>query len=234
MNRTEWQACQDPLLMLQAVRERASERKLRLFACACVRRRWDLLARHSHVQRFADLVGEAEHFADQRDGAQQLRTRQELLRGAFSLATPSSLQELNLVASLHDPSPWNAANTVLWRVEGLLRAQAPDREVPSLGRKHIDEALIQEETLAQANLARDLLDDLFRPAPLRMAWVEDHLHLIGLARTIYEDRSFNEMPVLADALEDAGCGDEDVLDHCRETQSHARGCWVLDAMLARS
>jgi hypothetical protein len=66
-----------------------------------------------------------------------------------------------------------------------------------------------------------------------MAWVEAHPYIVSLARTIYDERAWSEMPVLADALEDAGCTDEDVLEHCRENRLHARGCGVLDNILAR-
>jgi hypothetical protein len=48
-----------------------------------------------------------------------------------------------------------------------------------------------------------------------------------MARTIYDEQSFDRLPILADALEDAGCTDRAVLDHCRSSGSHVRGCWVL-------
>jgi hypothetical protein len=51
------------------------------------------------------------------------------------------------------------------------------------------------------------------------------------AAEIYETQRFHEMPILADALEDAGCDDPDILSHCREPGAHARGCWVLDLLL---
>jgi hypothetical protein len=56
----------------------------------------------------------------------------------------------------------------------------------------------------------------------------------ALARTIDEGRSFEQLPVLADALEDAGCTDDDILEHCREAGGHVRCCWVVDAILAKS
>ena len=55
--------------------------------------------------------------------------------------------------------------------------------------------------------------------------------VVGLARTIYADRAFDRLPLLADALMDAGCADEQVLGHCREAGPHARGCWVVDMIL---
>ena len=55
-----------------------------------------------------------------------------------------------------------------------------------------------------------------------------------LSQTIYDQRRFVEMPVLGDALEEAGCTDADILDHCRQPGEHVRGCWVLDYLLGKS
>ena len=57
---------------------------------------------------------------------------------------------------------------------------------------------------------------------------------MALARTIYEERAFDGMPVLSDALEEAGCNDADILDHCRQAGPHVRGCWVVDLILGKS
>jgi hypothetical protein len=59
--------------------------------------------------------------------------------------------------------------------------------------------------------------------------------VLVLARGIYEERAFDRMPILADALQDAGCTDEDVLNHCRDPNTpHARGCWVVDLILGKA
>jgi hypothetical protein len=55
-----------------------------------------------------------------------------------------------------------------------------------------------------------------------------------LARSIYQEERFHDLPVLADALEEAGCTDADILAHCRQPGSHVRGCWVVDAILGKS
>ena len=57
---------------------------------------------------------------------------------------------------------------------------------------------------------------------------------VTLARQMYESREFSAMPILADALQDAGCTNEDVLNHCRDAnQVHVRGCWVVDGVLGK-
>jgi len=58
--------------------------------------------------------------------------------------------------------------------------------------------------------------------------------VLKLAQAIYGDRAFDRMPVLADALEEAGCDNADILAHCRERGDHVRGCWVVDLLLGKS
>jgi hypothetical protein len=55
-----------------------------------------------------------------------------------------------------------------------------------------------------------------------------------MAQVIYDDRAFDHLPIVADALEEAGCDNQDILDHCRSTNEHVRGCWVVDLMLGKS
>jgi hypothetical protein len=57
--------------------------------------------------------------------------------------------------------------------------------------------------------------------------------VVALARQMYDSRDFSAMPILADALQDAGCGNEDLLDHCRGLGSYVRGCWVVDLVLGK-
>jgi hypothetical protein len=54
---------------------------------------------------------------------------------------------------------------------------------------------------------------------------------VSLAQQMYDSREFGAMPILADALQDAGCDNDDILSHCREPGEHVRGCWVLDLVL---
>jgi hypothetical protein len=57
--------------------------------------------------------------------------------------------------------------------------------------------------------------------------------VVTLAKSIYEDRAFDRLPILADALEESGCHDPDILAHCRQPGEHVRGCWVVDLLLGR-
>jgi hypothetical protein len=93
-----------------------------------------------------------------------------------------------------------------------------------------------EERCRQANLVRDIVGNPF--CPLRgidSGWLTSHDATIAhLAAAIYHKGRFLDLPVLADALEEAGCTSPDILDHCRQPGEHARGCWLVDAILGRS
>jgi hypothetical protein len=69
----------------------------------------------------------------------------------------------------------------------------------------------------------------FHPIALDPMWLMPSVK--HLAEAIYEDRAFDRLPILADALEDAGCTNADILNHCRQPGEHVRGCWVVDLLL---
>jgi hypothetical protein len=68
--------------------------------------------------------------------------------------------------------------------------------------------------------------------PAWLTW--NHATVPAIARHIYDDRAFHDLPILADALEDAGCTDPDILAHCRADGEHVRGCWVVDLILGKT
>jgi hypothetical protein len=84
-------------------------------------------------------------------------------------------------------------------------------------------------------LLRDIFGSLpFHPGNIArdvLAWNDDTVRVI--AKGIYDDRAFDRLPVLADALEEAGCTDQDILGHCRQPGEHVRGCWVVDLILSK-
>jgi len=82
----------------------------------------------------------------------------------------------------------------------------------------------------QSNLIRDFFNP-FRPVTADPSWLTSTV--VALARQMYESRDFSAMPILADALQDAGCENDDVLKHCRGTGPHVRGCWVVDLVLGK-
>jgi hypothetical protein len=80
-------------------------------------------------------------------------------------------------------------------------------------------------------LLRCIVGNPFRPVAFDPAWRSETA--VSLASSIYEERAFDRMPILADALEEAGCDHADVLAHCRGPGPHARGCWVIDGVLSK-
>ena len=87
------------------------------------------------------------------------------------------------------------------------------------------------EAAAVCGLIRDLFGPPSRPAGFDPAWRTSTA--VALARQMYESRDLAAMPILADALQDAGCDDPDILAHCRGGGPHARGCWVVDLVLGK-
>jgi hypothetical protein len=105
-------------------------------------------------------------------------------------------------------------------------ANAVYRADPEWGKRH-------------SKLVRDIFGNPFRPVTLDPSWLTPTV--IGLAQAIYQERELpsghldpNRLAVLADALEEAGCTDADILIHCRGPEPHVRGCWVVDALLEKS
>ncbi len=89
------------------------------------------------------------------------------------------------------------------------------------------------EQQAQCALLRDIAGGTGRPA-VSAPWLTwGGGTLVKFARAIYEGRRFDDLPILADALEDAGCPDDELLQHCRGGGPHARGCFVVDLLLGR-
>jgi hypothetical protein len=226
MNKTEWDASNDPLPMLDWLRERGSERKFRLFACACMRR-MEAIYRDYDLELLPGVAAEEVRA----DGGAVVYTPPR--RGLWAAGYPTGRTTArNVLESFGRGEAWEAARNVVWAVSDLLQVQAEGSalayDVPPL---HVENP---REARSQAALLRDLFGHLFHPDPLWLARLTQTDEGERIARAIYEDRSFADLPVLADALEEAGCTDAAILEHCREPGEHARGCWVIDAILGRS
>jgi hypothetical protein len=102
------------------------------------------------------------------------------------------------------------------------------REVGKGGRVH--EAALENK--GQTDLLREIIGNPFRPISVDARWLTSTV--VALAHAIYDDRTFGRLPILADALEEAGCTNADILNHCRQLGEHVRGCWVIDLLLGKS
>ena len=89
------------------------------------------------------------------------------------------------------------------------------------------------EEMAQLQFLRDTFGNPFRPVTFSPAWRTDTA--VSRARGMYEARDFGAVPILADALQNAGCDSNDILNHCRDPKGvHVCGCWVVDLVLGKS
>ena len=94
-----------------------------------------------------------------------------------------------------------------------------------------DKAKTRQEARAQKKILHDIFGNPFRRVVIDAAWLTTTA--VAIATGIYADRAFDRMPILADALEEAGCTNADVLLHCRGAEPHVRGCWVVDLLLGK-
>jgi len=115
-------------------------------------------------------------------------------------------------------------------VDDAVRLLPPDIQV-SLARVASagELAAYRAELVAQSAMLRDVFGNPFRPVTFDSGWRTTTAH--QLAQGMYDSRDFLTMPILADALQDAGCENDDILDHCRGPGPHVRGCWVVDLVL---
>ena len=219
MTEAEWLAGTEPekmLAFLRVIRAQASERKLRLFACACCRRIWRLLS----DDRSRKAVMTAERFADGLATRQQLRAARAYAADAYAFAQGGSYY-----------AP--AAHAAACAHAAAARAIDEVREAARCAATH--PATTNTEETAQAALLRDVFGNPFRPVTAAPAWLSWNSAMVPkLAQAIYDERRFADLPILADALEEAGCDHADVLTHCRSGAEHVRGCWVVDLLLGKA
>lgn len=146
----------------------------------------------------------------------------ELLRGAFLKAHAELPPEL---ARYVTPRPFHSYTVESTVVDMVMEVMERD------GGPEMIEAWWAAMT-HQCDLIRDIFGDPFRRSHLDPAWLAWNNGTIPqLARAIYDEGRFADLPILADALEDAGCTDTIMLTHCRQPAEHVRGCWVVDLLL---
>jgi hypothetical protein len=194
----DWLECPFPFELIRQVQGDASDRKLRLFACACYRLNW-----HSIVDGCArNAVSAAEHYAD----------------GLISFT--------RLIAA------GRSSHEACWHLVKTGEAAAWDVVQDVVLRPYANDEDILTALWPMAQLFRDIVSNPFRPVALSPRWQTSTV--LDLARLIYDERAFDRLPILADALMDAGCDNDDILAHCRGDGPHVRGCWVVDLILGKT
>jgi hypothetical protein len=211
MTEEEWFAESDTRRLLRRVSGKVSPRKLRLFMVGWCRFNRERIT----VPVVFEAMDLAERFAEGRASKKQVETLFDQCRGTVFgmpngyLLWPDSKQMEECVHRF-------CLNGENWE---------PGRS-DDHGESH------RAGQLARSLLFRDIVGNPFRPVAFDPAWRTSTA--VALARQMYDSREFGAMPILADALQDAGCEDEAILNHCRDAnQPHVRGCWVVDLVLGK-
>ena len=225
MTEQDWMTCGQPETMLAHLGAGASPRKLRLFMCACARR---VLPAKPDAEMVTALAV-AESFADGQAARAALSRAREALRKTQRART----RRWGVLYSDHIRSvpAWHAVRDQI--VTGA-RDGTGCAAWSSTRKRHLGYSSMtypEREYAAQADLVRDIFGNPFRPVSFAPAWLTSTVK--SLASQMYESRDFGAMPILADALQDAGCTSDDILNHCRNSGPHARGCWVVDLVLGK-
>ena len=171
------------------------------------------------------------------------RTRVSLQDRADNIPQPL----LDVRSAFWDDTPYGVGH-MLWQLETISANHSARKEIEDLLRDatederwgygffgYYDIPLWKETIIAFENtvppLLREIIGNPFRPVTFSPQWLTDTA--VSLARQMYDARDFSAMPILAYALQDAGCDSDDILNHCRQPGEHVRGCWVVDLVLGK-
>ena len=224
MTEAEWFACSHSGEMFEVLRGKRFDPRLRRFAVECCRRIRHLITEEVFLQ--AVEAGEA--FAD------DPQNNKSTIK-AMAEASRQAVRYHRQYAAMADRHQLHAANAAIGACAsyGLLAAFIAMREAAKAANRIDPESRDPVELRHQADLLRCIFGySLFRPI------TDDHkynnLTVKNLATNIYDDCRFQDLPILADALEEAGCTSADILSHLRGPGPHVRGCWALDLVLGKS
>jgi hypothetical protein len=214
MTEAEWLACTYTSGILSPFGKRVSSRKLRLFGCACGRRL-------SHIvtdERFEEALSVLERYAD------GLAKESDRIR-------VSKCDEFKVVKGGKRTAGHFARSTIHDTAQKTIQRAINYLGVAVASALQTSPKSHSAEYAQNMILLRDIFGNPFRPVTFSPSWRTDTV--LSLARQMYESREFGAMPILADALQDAGCDSDDILAHCRGAGPHVRGCWVVDLVLGK-
>jgi hypothetical protein len=263
MTEQEWLNCTNPRPMLEFLSGKASGRKRRLFAVACCRHLWPLLTdpRIRDAVEIAELWADGraspEELAFHRVAARRAleEARLRALHEADRAGLTWSILKFHVN---HHASAFEAAAEALSAQTAHARTlggRFPERAawgamlavIPAIEQGplyHTDgfqEHYLTSARLVQAAFLRELFGNPFRVVSVNPVWFLcrsgrpwERGPVAKLTQTVYDHHAFERLPVLADALEEAGCSDEEILGHLRGPEPHVRGCWVVDLLLDKT
>jgi hypothetical protein len=229
MTEAEWLSCSDPQPMLEYLRGKAGERKLRLFAVAFCRLQWHLLLADERSQKAVEV---AERYAD---GLAAQPERECAAAEARTAASEAARARRGGDPELSVPALAAYAATAAWYTVyhdagAAARLTCDDDALAWFAANGIE--------VPHPKLLRELFGNPFRPAALDPAWLTPDV--TALAQAAYDERNLPagtldpaRLALLADALEEAGCDCAEILGHLRGEGRHVRGCWVVDSLLGK-
>jgi hypothetical protein len=232
-----WKRCECLEERLRFLTLRFPARKQRLFLAGCCRRIWDQLV--SGRSRYAVQV--AERLADGLVGEEELQAAREAAWAAARDATPAAWAAAKAAArTLLKAPPWDCGwpspNYKRGYPQWLLDWYEGPSAVAWDARMALPPDRRAKEEEAQLVLSLDIADGIFLPlappTPAVLGWHDGTAR--RLAESIYQSRRFEDLPVLADLLEEAGLTDTELLGHLRLPGPHCLGCWALDTVLGKS
>ena len=215
MTESEWLAYQDPTAMLAFLRGKVSDRKLRLLGTGICRQFQDQI----ETKAFSDAIETVEVYADTgKTKAALKRARQGVRAIRHGLPSGDKTRVVEWVA--------------LWLAEVAASENAFGGTADELIRLAGEGLVGPDLVTSMVTIMRCVIGrQSFRPNSKTASWRTSVS--VSMAQTIYDDRAFNQLPLLAEALETAGCTDKDILEHCRDSGPHVRGCWVVDMLLGK-
>lgn len=251
MKEADWYTRNDIHQLLNYLRNKVSERKMRLFAVACCRE-IDSLLPHEMCRAaltIAERMAEGEDVREEQweiDSAlYEMYVNSEIGQrtGVHYLQVPSRSESFDQEGATLLAVRW-CMGTPSWNVprfaSGWVRQVVASNVVRTSAEPDLESVwnqATQEEAGRQIHLLRDVIGHPTHPSRTRLARLLKDVRLDPqvqrLAQAIYQDRDFAALPVLGDALEDAGCTVEEVLAHCRSDGKHVLGCWALDMLLGK-
>ncbi len=248
MTEQEWLECFDSEQMLESL---SGDRKLRLFAVGYCRLTWEMLI-HKCSQEAVEV---AERFADNLATEQELSLAYDTVKNmTWNPQNPRRFDQDDggtagdwagsAAGDTANPTAWWAAFGVArfssWATAltgvttGLLPAAAKRAAEAAAERACWSSATalaLYSAKERQCGLLREIFGNPFRPVTIDPRWLTSTV--VDSATAIYQERAFERMPILADALTDAGCNNEEIIAHCRSEAVHVRGCWVVDLLLGK-
>jgi hypothetical protein len=220
MTEAEWLSSNDPVAMLEYLRNTTSDRKLRLIAVASCNR-----AKPALEEWYYELADVAEAFAEGRATAEEMQA-------VYARHRPSNdYPDRNAFIDTAGP---DLEENIPFLVEDLANCIAYPSEVDETTLEEWEaekSALFARELAITAEQVREIAGNPFRPVVLAPHWLTRDV--VSIAQLISQEKGFDRLPILADAIEEAGCNLPELLAHLREPGPHLTGCWALDIILAQ-